>query len=205
MGCFSSKSKKKAAPDVQPTTEVRLSTPPALASVDSARSPVHLIILQSPPSRISVKSRFSLQDVQSADFTPHSTSRQVYKYNCPICLKYLTTVLVSSCCRNYICHFCVEDLKAREGDIRCPMCNLENVTLEDVDPTAAIKRYSDSPFSTRGAGRSTQGQGKWVSTLAVVEEDRKLAQEFEQENSVQSIPVASLPPGDVVAGLAVTA
>jgi hypothetical protein len=31
----------------------------------------------------------------------------VYKYCCPVCLRYFNHILVSSCCKNYICRLCI--------------------------------------------------------------------------------------------------
>lgn len=169
MGCTGSKQKKRQAEPVQ-----------------AVPAPVEVSIVQPsvPVSSITVRTQLRLEDVQSADFTPHNTTRQTLKYSCPICLKYFSAILITSCCRNYLCHFCTESFKEKEklGPVHCPMCNSEGLDLEDVDPQAEVKRYSDSPFSTFGAGKSSN-QGKWVSKLAIVEEDKKLAEELEEAES----------------------
>ena len=165
MGCVSAKRKRQSPSPVPLPAPILIPEP----------SPA--------PSRIIVRTRLKLEDIQSADFTPHNTNRQTFKYSCPICFRYLSAMLITSCCRNYICHFCTEDFKAKEqtGPVCCPLCNSEQLELEDVDPQAEVKRYSDSPFSTLGAGKSSQG--KWISKLAIVEEDAKLAQELEEGDS----------------------
>lgn len=33
--------------------------------------------------------------------------RKVFKYYCPICLRYFNHILISSCCNNYICRHCI--------------------------------------------------------------------------------------------------
>lgn len=171
MGCVSAKQKRQAPSPAPAPLPERPPRPVPVAEPSPA------------PSRVIIHTRLQLADVQSADFTPHNTNRQTYKYSCPICFKYLSAVLITSCCNNYICHFCAEDLKAKIGEVFCPLCNCERLELGDVDPQAEIKRYSDSPFSTFGAGKSSQG--KWVSKLAIVEEDAKLAQELEEGESPQ--------------------
>mgnify|MGYP000152945795 CR=1 FL=1 len=34
-------------------------------------------------------------------------SRNKFKYYCPICLRYFNHILISNCCNNYICRFCI--------------------------------------------------------------------------------------------------
>lgn len=33
--------------------------------------------------------------------------RKIYKYYCPICLRYFNHILISDCCNNYICRLCI--------------------------------------------------------------------------------------------------
>jgi hypothetical protein len=33
--------------------------------------------------------------------------RKEFKYYCPICLRYFNHILISNCCNNYICRFCI--------------------------------------------------------------------------------------------------
>ena len=58
---------------------------------------------------------FTESDVKFVDEQPEDREgRHKYKFYCPICLRYFTHMLQSSCCSNYLCIFCVKDLKDRE-------------------------------------------------------------------------------------------
>ena len=77
--------------------------------------------------------------------------RKVFTYYCPICLRYFNTILVSSCCDNYICRFCIGDMarKAKTDDkykIHCSHCCADDYKLVDVDPSAPLRVYTDTPF-----------------------------------------------------------
>jgi len=50
-----------------------------------------------------------------------------YRYCCPVCLAYYNYILVSSCCGNYICRFCISKMakKAKQNYqyvVRCVHC-----------------------------------------------------------------------------------
>ena len=86
------------------------------------------------------------------DFYPTDKGeKQLYKFQCPICLRYFNKMLVSSCCNNYICRFCIGEMAKRAKKdakfiIRCPHCLEEDFRLEDVSINANVKFYSDTPF-----------------------------------------------------------
>lgn len=74
----------------------------------------------------------------------------IYKYCCPVCLMYFNTVLVSSCCKNYICRICIGEMakkakKDHKYTIRCTHCMKDEYKLLDVDPRDKIKVYTDTP------------------------------------------------------------
>ena len=75
----------------------------------------------------------------------------MFKYYCPICLRYFNTVLVSTCCDNYICRFCIGDMaKKAKNDpkfrILCSHCCANEYKLLDVDLQAPLRVYTDTPF-----------------------------------------------------------
>lgn len=99
-----------------------------------------------------IKTNISKSDVKYIDdFPSNEADRKVYKYCCPICLRYFNTVLVSSCCKNYICRLCIGDMAKRAKKdtafvIRCSYCQVDDYRLEDVKEEDTIKHYTDSPF-----------------------------------------------------------
>lgn len=75
----------------------------------------------------------------------------MYKYCCPICLRYFNTILVSSCCMNYMCRLCIGEMakKAKKDSnfiIRCPHCLENEFKLTDVKKEDKVKFYTDTPF-----------------------------------------------------------
>jgi hypothetical protein len=102
-------------------------------------------------NKVRIKTKLSKKDVLFRENYPRDRAeQQIYKYCCPICLMYFNTILVSSCCENYICRFCIGDLakKAKKDfnfTIRCSHCMEEDFRLQDVDLTAAVKFYTDTP------------------------------------------------------------
>jgi len=60
-------------------------------------------------------------------------------------------MLVSSCCSNYICRFCIGDMakkakKDRLFIIKCSHCFETDFKLNDVLPDDKIKYYTDTPY-----------------------------------------------------------
>ena len=87
------------------------------------------------------------------DFYPSEDplERKIFKYYCPICLRYFNHILVSTCCDNYICRFCIGDMarKAKQDvkfQIVCSHCTANDYKLLDVDPDAPLRVYTDTPF-----------------------------------------------------------
>lgn len=64
-------------------------------------------------NKVRIKTNYQKCDVMCIEELPlgHSeqevNQRQVYKYYCPICLRYFNHILISDCCSNYICRFCI--------------------------------------------------------------------------------------------------
>lgn len=78
----------------------------------------------------------------------------VYKYCCPVCLRYFNHILVSSCCSNYICRLCIGEMakKAKVTPnyvIRCCHCMTDEFKLSDVNLADPPKDYTDTPAKFR--------------------------------------------------------
>ena len=91
-------------------------------------------------NKVRIRTNISKRDVHYRDFYPanNADERKVFKYYCPICLRYFNTILVSSCCDNYICRFCIGDMakKAKNDSkfrILCSYCCTVQFKLVDVD------------------------------------------------------------------------
>jgi len=62
-------------------------------------------------TNIAFNSKYEMEDIDYCDFIPDDPeARKKYKYYCPICLRYFNTILTSDCCKNYLCHLCLNDL-----------------------------------------------------------------------------------------------
>ena len=104
-------------------------------------------------NKVRIKTKINKRDVQVRDYYPSqdAVERKIFKYYCPICLRYFNTILVSSCCDNYICRFCIGFLakKAKTDSkfrILCSHCCADDFKLLDVDPEAPLRIYTDTPF-----------------------------------------------------------
>ena len=102
------------------------------------------------------------QGVDSVEFTPMANSE--YKYYCPLCMLYFKgSILVTSCCKNYICYGCALGFVAGKAgiagdakavpcvlpDLPCPHCAGDGVQLAYVAANATPRNYADSPTVTR--------------------------------------------------------
>jgi hypothetical protein len=102
------------------------------------------------------------QGIDSVEFTPMANSE--YKYYCPLCMLYFKgSILVTSCCKNYICYGCALGFVAGKAgiagdakavpcvlpDLPCPHCAGDGVQLAYVAANATPRNYSDSPSVTR--------------------------------------------------------
>jgi len=88
-------------------------------------------------NKMRVKTKISKKDIQFVEMLSENTHEQ-FKYACPICLRYFNTILVGSCCKNYICRLCIGEMaKAAKKDpkyiIRCAYCAEDDFKLYDVD------------------------------------------------------------------------
>jgi hypothetical protein len=98
---------------------------------------------------VRIKTNISKKEVKCIDnYDPDPAAE--FKYCCPICLRYFNTILVSSCCKNYICRLCIGEMakKAKKEPkfvIRCTHCMTEDYRLYDVVPTDKVRQYTDTP------------------------------------------------------------
>ena len=102
--------------------------------------------------RVKVKT-YIKSDLLVKDFPPEEKElRRIYKYSCPLCFRYFNKMLDCDACKNYVCFECVEGLiekiNGNPNRDRCPHCNHEKATFSEVDPEAAVKRYTDTPYGT---------------------------------------------------------
>ena len=104
-------------------------------------------------NKVRIKTNINKRDVKARDFYPidDPLERKIFKYYCPICLRYFNHILVSTCCDNYICRFCIGDMarKAKQDvkfQIMCSHCTANDYKLLDVDPDAPLRVYTDTPF-----------------------------------------------------------
>ena len=77
-------------------------------------------------NKVRIKTKISKKDVLVRDHYPadHPEERKMFKYYCPVCLRYFNTILVSNCCDNYICRFCIGDMakKAKNDEKFTILC-----------------------------------------------------------------------------------
>ena len=106
-------------------------------------------------NKVRIKTKYQKRDVLFREYYPsNEAERAIFKYACPVCLLYFNHILVSSCCQNYICRFCIGDLakKAKRDSefvIRCTHCMTDDYKLNDVDPSSPLKLYTDTPKKFR--------------------------------------------------------
>lgn len=96
-----------------------------------------------------VKTTISKKDIKFVENLTEDNAAE-YKYCCPICLCYFNSILVSTCCQNYICRLCIGEMakKAKKDPyykIRCAYCAEDDFKLNDVDYAATIRHYTDTP------------------------------------------------------------
>lgn len=110
-------------------------------------------------NKVRISTNYQKSDVHWLDEYPMNQNeedrqlRKEYKYYCPICLRYFNHILISDCCKNYICRLCIgwQAKKAKRDEkyrIQCSHCYTDSFRLVDVDVTddAQIKYYTDTPF-----------------------------------------------------------
>ena len=112
-----------------------------------------------PVSNVVLESQWQISDIKCLEVCNTREERKQFAYYCPICMRYFEKMLETACCQNYICRLCVRDLQDQEQkkDSKFKACcpfgcqHVDTATgaklvLKDVDPSAKIKRYSDSQY-----------------------------------------------------------
>jgi hypothetical protein len=114
-----------------------------------------------------------MDEYPADDCSEHRELRKVYKFYCPICLRYFNHMLVSSCCNNYICRLCIgwQANKAKrdpEYTIQCSHCYTDSFKLTDVnsDDPNSIKWYTDTPMRCQLRSEAKQRQLNHLSKSA---------------------------------------
>jgi hypothetical protein len=90
------------------------------------------------------------------------------KYNCPICLKYYSNILLLQCCKNQICIYCAEEYKSTqlkyEFNIKCPFCEYDkDMIINDAEINEPNKIYSDSPVCKQVARVEVKAPGSIIT------------------------------------------
>ena len=93
------------------------------------------------PEKIQLNTKYTVNEVKICKFTPRQSQNNMYAYMCPICMYFFSTVLVTKCCKNYLCHYCVEEMKTYKLNFSCPYCLHNSVVLEDPLQGDNIKKY----------------------------------------------------------------
>mmetsp|Transcript_19131 Transcript_19131/g.34845 ORF Transcript_19131/g.34845 Transcript_19131/m.34845 type:complete len:165 (+) Transcript_19131:21-515(+) len=113
---------------------------------------------EDPSTKVKVTTQVPKELIQSLDFTPEKVNRMKFPYNCPICMRFLSHILASECCSNYVCHTCAEEIEAnKKACSRCPHCNAEPLALRDVEQSSRIRTYFDSPMPKMNFDQNLEG------------------------------------------------
>jgi hypothetical protein len=73
-----------------------------------------------------IQSAHSKVDIKVLATQPHGADKDLFRYLCPICFRYMDKILAFSCCHNYICFECVDDINESR-----PSCLLRHSPEED--------------------------------------------------------------------------
>ena len=95
-------------------------------------------------------------------------------------------MLVTSCCKNYVCLSCSIEIADHFLEIRCPHCNHLGIHLNDVVQSDDIKFYSDSPLRKRLFQEAVQSTEELKSNELPGKEARKMASGRNDNVSLQS-------------------
>jgi len=146
---------------------------------------------------LKLKSMFPTENIQCSDI--RSDEMKDLRYNCPICFRYFNHILISTCCKNYMCHFCANDLndRVKKDDkvivARCPFCDSEDFELHDVDPTEKPKKYTDSFYSTvKSNGKGAIFGGEQFQFNSTKNKGQMYASHMPKKRDFMDLPVEGL-------------
>lgn len=102
-----------------------------------------------------------------------------FQYLCPICFRYFDRILETSCCGNYLCHFCVSDMNETtrkstcQDQCKCPFCASENTIAKDIDALKPIRLYMDTPqdFGSRSKEKKQDNQVSPMKVAGINEKE----------------------------------
>lgn len=117
-----------------------------------------------PPKKISkvlqIVTNINEDNLILSESKPSPQTLKYVKYLCPICFRYFNKILQFSCCKNYICLYCAEDINdallagAGKMTAKCAFCSNEQCVIKDVRPTSDVITFNlasdlaDSCFGT---------------------------------------------------------
>merc|ERR550537_1780182 len=99
------------------------------------------------PAALRIYTNVSFASVKRTAITPESDAAfAATPFECPLCLRFCSAILRSTCCQFYTCHDCAEELRAVCGNkAACPHCRARPLVLEDPSAEEPIQCYRDSP------------------------------------------------------------
>jgi DNA-directed RNA polymerase subunit RPC12/RpoP len=99
------------------------------------------------PMALRIFTNVSYTSVKRTAITPESDAAfAATPFECPLCLRFCSAILRSTCCQFYTCHDCAETLRAASGArVACPHCRARPLVLEDPSSEDPIQCYRDSP------------------------------------------------------------
>ena len=119
------------------------------------------IIEEAPEETIKINTNYEVSDILVLDETPQTFKEQaLYRYNCPVCLRYFSIILVGKWWGNYLCHFWADDfvqmdMKKPEFGVKWPLWGKPELDLEDVDPEKEVRNYGDSFVTAKDPNKQT--------------------------------------------------
>jgi hypothetical protein len=100
---------------------------------------------QTPFKPLRIYTTVSFAAVKRTEVTPESDAAfAATPFECPLCLRFCSAILRSTCCQYNLCHDCAVELRPR-ANTSCPHCRARPLVLEDQPAEELIQCYRDSP------------------------------------------------------------